>query len=508
MFRPHLSRSHSFIRLICFAICCSLILPVSTLVPGPKVEATSRATLASPRKADAKRAPAARKATPPQNMRWRDNELLIRFKEHVPVQKMHALLASNGARWAGLLRGQSGIERLTLPPGSDPEALAARLGRSELVDLVEPNYLITADQTATGTSPNDPRFAEQWALKNTFAPQAWGKTTGSKRTVIAIIDSGVDFTHPDLSQNRWDNSLEQADNLDEDGDGFNDDLHGWDFVTNSNVIVDGLGHGTAVAGIIAAQGDNKTGGAGVMWQAGLMSLRVLDQTGTGDVASAVEAIDYATMNGAQVINCSWGTGDASKALREAISRAGQRGVLVVASAGNSSLDIEAAPRYPASFDLPNLIAVAATDSSDVLAAFSNWGAAHAAIAAPGKDVLTTGMGGEYQLVSGTSSSAAFVSGVAGLIKTMRPWLGAERAREMIMRGARAIPSLSDKVAAKGMVSARGSLEQMSTLGESEGLGENIDTNGGEHGDNGNGRRNQRDDRVGRGNSRSAVNNRD
>jgi YD repeat-containing protein len=417
-----------------------------------------------------------------QKVGRREGELLVRFREHAPAQKMNALLRSNSAQWNGQLRGVSSVERLRLAEGSNPEAVASIMRSSELIEFAEPNYLITADQsTSTQTSPDDPRFSEQWALKDTGASLAWSKTTGSKQTVIAVIDSGIDFTHPDLINNQWDNTLERADGKDEDGNNYNDDLHGWDFVANSAGIVDEQGHGTAVAGIIAAQGNNSIGITGMMWHAGLMSLRVLDKTGTGDVASAVEAIDYATMNGAQVINCSWGTEHRSEALLEAISRADKRGVVVITSAGNNSRDIETTPHYPASYELPNLIAVASTDNSDQLASFSNWGERHVSITAPGTEILTTKLGGDYQTISGSSASTPFVSSMAGLIKTLRPWLGADRTREMILSGARPVPSLKDKVASKGVVSAAGALAILDALPPNEGLDEGSGNNGGEHG---------------------------
>jgi YD repeat-containing protein len=449
---------------------------------------------------------AIKKAVPPpatkaqeQKSRWREGEILVRFRDNAPAQKLNDLLRANGAQWNGQLRGGSGIERLGLKAGSDPEAVAALLRSNELVDFAEPNYLINADLTSTmETSPNDPRFSEQWALKNGSASQVWETTTGSKQTVIAVIDSGIDFSHPDLINNQWDNSLERANKRDDDGNDFNDDFHGWDFISNSGEITDGQGHGTAIGGIIAAEGNNAIGITGVMWRASLMSLRVLDSSGTGDIASAIEAIDYATANGAQVINCSWGTDESSLALREAINRAAQRGVVVVASAGNNSRDIETTLRYPASYDLPNLISVASTDNSDSLTSFSNWGATHVSIAAPGADLLTTKMGGDYQTVSGTSASTALVTGVGGLIKNLRPWLNADRTREMILRGAKQIPSLSDKVASKGIVSADGALSSLSTLSPYEGLDESVGNNGGGHGrgrgDKGNNPDDRRNDR--------------
>jgi subtilisin family serine protease len=501
MTRSHFSPSTPFLRLVCLIICASLIAPFFAFIPeaGLLVARASTSTETingnTPRKVE----------QTDQKVRWRDGELLVRFRPNVAALDIDALLQANRAERAGRLRGQSGIERLRLTAGSDPTAVAATLQSSQLVDLAEPNYLIMADQV----SPDDPRFSEQWALRNTGnagtdinAGQAWESTTGSKRTVIAVIDSGIDFTHPDLSNNQWGNSLELANDLDDDRNGFINDFHGWDFVANTKEIKDEQGHGTAVAGIIAAQGNNATGITGVMWSAGLMSVRVLDKTGTGDIASAVEAIDYAVTNGAQVINCSWGTDDASIALLEAINQASRRGVIVVTSAGNDSRDIEKTPRYPASYDLNNLMTVASTDNADLPATWSNWGATHVTINAPGKDILTTKMGGDYQMVSGSSASAPLVIGVAGLIKTLRPWLNADLTREIIIRGARKVSSLTGKVASGGVVNATGAVEALNTLspaaGRENGNG-NDGINGGEHGNNGNGRSHRGDTRPGRGN---------
>ena len=184
---------------------------------------------------------------------------------------------------------------------------------------------------------------------------------------------------------------------------------------------------------------------------------MLDNTGTGDVADAVEAIDYAAEHGARVINCSWGTDQESHALKEAIQRAGTRGVVVVSSAGNGSRDIENTPYYPSSFGLSNQIAVASTDNFDRLASWSNYGNAHVTVAAPGVDILTTKVGGGYIAVMGTSASAALVTGVVGLIKTERWWLTASGTRTAIVDGARPVAELTGKVSSGGVVSAAGAL---------------------------------------------------
>jgi RHS repeat-associated protein len=384
----------------------------------------------------------------------RDGEVLVRFRQNVSEQEKTALVGSKGARRNHQLHGGSGVEKLELTTGQSPESLAVELMAHPAVEFAEPNFLIKRDDI----TPDDPRFPEQWALQNDGlsggqtgsdikARAAWDMTTGSSSTVIAVIDSGIDFTHPDLANNEWTNYAV--------GSGV--DVHGWDYVTNSGVIKDEQGHGTAVAGIIAAEGNNSVGISGVMWHTSMMSLRVLDNTGTGDIAQAVEAIDYAVSHGAQVINISWGTDGPSFALRDAIDQAGKSGVVVVCSAGNDGRDIDSVPYYPASFDLPNLISVASTGSSDQLATWSNWGMTHVRVAAPGVNILTTQMGGGYSSVSGTSTSAPLVTGIVGLVKTLRPALSARNTVAAIVRGARQVSGLSSRTSTGGVVSASGAL---------------------------------------------------
>ncbi len=423
----------------------------------------------------------------------REGELLVRFREGFSEQDRNTLVESHRGRRAKRLRGESRLEKVELQAGQDPETAAVELRMNPAVELAEPNFLISHDEAV----PNDTRFNEQWALRNTGASggqvgadinavSAWGTTTGASTTVIAVIDSGIDFTHPDLSHDQWTNSGERDNGRDDDRDGFTDDLHGWDWVAGNNVIKDEQGHGTNVAGIIAAEGNNGTGVTGVMWRAGLMSLRVLDNTGTGDVAAAVEAIDYAVAHGAQVINCSWGMDEESLTLRDAIERAGRRGVVVVCSAGNQGRDIETAPYYPASFGLPNLIAAASTDQFDQLALWSNRGATHVTVAAPGTDILTTRMGGGYRSVTGTSFSAPLVSGIAGLVKTVRPWLSANGTALAIKEGVRAVAGLAGQISTGGVASASGALAALHGPGDlppGSGGGGNGE-NGGGNGDGG------------------------
>lgn len=424
----------------------------------------------------------------------RAGELLVRFRAEVSEQERNAIAVSRGARRARL-RGGSGVERFELAAGRTPEAVAAELRALSAVEFVEPNYLISAGQAG----PDDARLAEQWALSNTGqnggtagsdigAPAAWRSATGSPQTVVAVIDGGIDFTHPDLAANRWANARERENNRDDDNNGLVDDLRGWDWVARNNRITDPGGHGTAVAGIIAAEGNNGEGVAGVMWRAGLMSLRVLDAAGTGDVAAAVEAIDYAVEEGAHVINLSWGTGGESAALREAVERAGRRGVLVVCSAGNDARNVDGAPYYPASFKLPNVVAVAATDNGDRLTAWSNWGTLAVSVAVPGNDILTTQAGGGYRTVTGTSAAAPLVSGIAGLTKSSRPAAGAADLRAAITNGARRVAGLDGVVAARGVANSAGAIQALGemTLVGGNGLGGSGNNENGNGSGSGNG----------------------
>ena len=400
----------------------------------------------------------ARRASQATSMaRYREGELLVRFRDGVPQKDKETIAAAHGARRKKQLEGDSNLEKLELPAGRDAKAAAANLLLNPQVQFAEPNFLISKEDL----TPNDPQFKQQWALQNTGqnggqygsdikAGKAWETTTGSNLTVVAVIDSGIDFTHPDLANNQWINPRPSTAN----------DLHGWDFVTGSAEIIDEHGHGTAVAGLIAADGNNSVGVSGVMWRAGLMSLRVLDNTGTGDIANAVEAIDYAVSHGAQVINLSWGTSGESTALKEAIERALKREVLVVCSAGNNGKNLDTTPYYPSSFGLKNLITVAASDNLDQPASWSNWSSRKVIVAAPGIDVLTTQRGGGYATVTGTSAAAPIVTGVAGLLKTFHPGANTGTIAKAITDGSRQIASLSGKVKSGGVVSAAGAFEKL------------------------------------------------
>ena len=365
------------------------------------------------------------------------DEILIKFKSAAPqVKRLEAQSRVSAVRSH---RFRSGAERWKLGPGVDVETALARLrGRSD-VEYAEPNYRLSIERT-----PDDPLFSQMYALRNTGqtggtfdsdidADEAWEVTTGSRAIVVAVIDTGIDYEHPDLRDNMWVNEREIPDNgVDDDDNGFVDDWRGWNFVNNDNDPYDDNDHGTHVAGIIGAVGNNGQGITGVCWQVRIMSVKFLNSWGWGTTADAVEAIDYAAMMGASIINASWGGTGFSQTLLDSIHAAGERDVLFVAAAGNSRQDLDFYPFYPAAFGDPVILSVAATNSRDQLADFSNVGRVAVDLAAPGVDILSTIPNGNYEMHSGTSMAAPHVAGAAALVRSVVPGLGALVLKQMLM----------------------------------------------------------------------------
>ncbi len=309
-----------------------------------------------------------------------------------------------------------GVDHLKLPAAMDVAGALKVLRSDPNVDYAEPNYI-----HYVSAAPNDPLFSQMWGMQKIRAPEAWDTTTGSGSVIIAVIDSGVHWTHPDLRPNIWQNPGEIPGNgVDDDMNGFVDDIVGWDFAFNDNNPNDSNGHGTHVAGTAAAVGNNSIGVTGVSQRAKIMALRFIDKDGSGSTADAIKAILYANRNGAHVQNLSWGGGGFSRALKDAIDAAA---AVIVASAGNGGRDgigdnNDLLPHYPSSYSSSNLLAVAATDRDDVLAPFSNYGAISVDVAAPGVSILSThspANAGNYGNKNGTSMATPHVAGLAALI---------------------------------------------------------------------------------------------
>jgi large repetitive protein len=270
--------------------------------------------------------------------------------------------------------------------------------------------------------PNDPFFVRLWGLHNTGqtvnwtagtldadidAPEAWSVSTGSPDVVVAVIDSGVDATHPDLGQNMWVNDGEdcsgcRTNGIDDDGNGYVDDWRGWDFANGDNNPADDNGHGTHVAGTVAASGNNGLGVAGVTWSSRIMPLKFLGADGSGTTADAISAILYARAKGVPILSNSWGGGDFSQALLDAIEQTDASGELFVAAAGNDFTNTDLEPFYPAGYDVPNVLVVGASDQFDRKAWFSNYGTRSVDLSAPGTNVYSTWTGTTYRFADGTS----------------------------------------------------------------------------------------------------------
>jgi len=389
------------------------------------------------------------------------DEMLVKFKPTLSAQQVEASLAGAGFQSLAYFPAiDVHLCRITSP--GDARVTAERYTSDPAVVYAEPNYIYKASAV-----PNDPRFAELWAMQNANdadidAVEAWDTQKGSHDVVVAIIDTGVDYNHEDLHDNMWRNPGEtgkgkETNGKDDDGNGFIDDVFGWDFASNDNDPMDDNAHGSHVAGTIAASGDNQKGVVGVNWRASIMALKFLDGNGSGDASDAIGAILYAAQNGARVQNNSWGGGGFSRALQEAIVFARDHNVLFVAAAGNEGRDNDNTPSYPSNYEVENVLAVAASDRDDRLATFSNVGRKTVDLAAPGVGILSTTPDNGYQSFDGTSMATPHVSGVAALVLAQYPGLGY---REVMVRLAGSVevkPAFETNTVSGGRLNAQGAL---------------------------------------------------
>jgi subtilisin family serine protease len=360
-------------------------------------------------------------------------ELIVRFKPGTTEpKKAQSIKKANGtfrdviaqgSRLARAVGQEPASEQLKVVKVAGNVAVAkAALEKDPNVLYVEPNFKTHIEQVV----PNDFEFDSLYAMQNTGssggklgadikATEAWGISTGSRDIVVAVVDTGIDYFHEDLRANIWTNPREIPGNgIDDDGNGFVDDTHGYDFVSSDSDPFDDHLHGTHVSGTIGAVGNNGIGVVGVCWQVRLMALKAFDDQGSGDVASAVAAIHYAIANDARIINASWSASDRSQALADAVADAEAAGVLFVAAAGNSHTSV---PFYPAAYD--SVLSVASVNNKDEMSPFTNFGQ-WVDIAAPGEQILSTIPDSRYDAISGTSMSTPHVSGAAALVLTRHP----------------------------------------------------------------------------------------
>jgi subtilisin family serine protease/subtilisin-like proprotein convertase family protein len=423
------------------------------------------------------------------------------------------------------LDAASGLYEVRLAPGVTVSQAVAAYRADARVLVAEPDYVLTSDRI-----PNDPSFGQLWADRNTgqlggtpgadiHATQAWDVTTGNDRTVVAVMDTGVDYDHPDLYQNIWINQAEiplsrrknlidvdgdglitfrdlndprnqgvgkitdvngdgridaadilapmvkdaaghdtgrggWADGVSEDGDTAHvDDLVGWNFVNNTNNPFDDNSHGTHVSGTIAAMGNNGVGVTGVDWQAQIMACKFLNSSGVGAVGNFIVALDYAVAHGARISNNSWAGAGNSQILFDAINNARAHGHIVVAAAGNGAANNDVTPNYPSSYTLDNVVSVAATDPTDHLAGFSNYGARSVALAAPGVGILSTTPNATYSSFSGTSMATPQVTGVLALVWDEHPTWTYQQVVGQVLNTVDVLPALQGKVRTNGRLDA-------------------------------------------------------
>ncbi len=320
------------------------------------------------------------------------------------------------------------------------------------VVYAEPDYYVTA----IGTVPNDPSYSKLYGLTKISAPNAWDTHTGAKNVVVGVIDSGVQYTHPDLASNIWVNPGEIAGNgIDDDNNGYVDDVYGWNFVSNNNNPLDDNGHGTHVAGTIGAVGNNGTGVVGVTWNTQIAALKFLDSTGGGYTSDAILAINYAKKMGFAILNNSWGGGGYSSSLKSAIDAYNG---LFVAAAGNNGTNNDSSASYPASYTSANIIAVAATTSTDARASYSNYGKTSVDLGAPGDAIYSTYKGSSYATLSGTSMATPHVAGAAALLKSYKTSLTTAQLKAAILNNVDAVTSLNNLTVTGGRLNVAKSLE--------------------------------------------------
>lgn len=397
-------------------------------------------------------------------------EFLVKLKTGNSRKLAPSVLSQMLGGLVRYLSSQSGSVLVRRPAIEIASSALQKLSESPFVEYAEPNYIYKINRL-----PNDPELSKLWGLINVGQPDsaglegifgvdigvesAWNLSVGSSAVVVAVIDTGVDETLPDLSPNMWVNAQEQdgVAGVDDDNNGFVDDVHGYDFANKDGRPGDDHGHGSHCSGTIGAKGNDNLGIVGVAWNVKIMAVKFLGADGSGNLADAVESIDYATAMGANIMNNSWGGGGYSKALEEAIQRSERAGVLFVAAAGNSSLNSDVKPSYPASYTVGNIISVAAVDNKGELAEFSNWGKTSVHVAAPGVNIFSTTPSG-YESWSGTSMAAPHVSGVAALLLASDMGLNSIELKRRLISFAKPSRRLRNKVIS-GMVNAYHAITQ-------------------------------------------------
>lgn len=413
--------------------------------------------------------------------RFVPGEVIVQFRPEASEQQKAAILGRLEGRVVRDLRlrdqrrdGRGDLHVARVGSGLAMQTLLNRLQAEALVDFAEPNWIVTRDATSDdpiftsgglwGMYGADTTPANQWG---SGAANAWaeGKTCSSS-VMVAVIDEGAMHTHRDLAGQFWTNPFDPENGVDDDGNGYVDDIRGWDFVGDDNTTFDGRGddHGTHVAGTIGAKGGNAQGVAGMCWNITMISAKFLGTSG-GTTADAILAVDYVTdlktRHGLNLVasNNSWGGGGFSTGLKDAITRAGAADILFVASAGNSGANADVSPSYPAAYDNANIISVAMITSSGNLNGSSNYGLVSVDLGAPGTSVQSTVPGrrgrSAYASYTGTSMAAPHVTGAVAMYKSLNPGATAPQIKAAILAATIPTPSLAGKTVTGGRLDVSG-----------------------------------------------------
>ncbi|TWD90239.1 subtilisin family serine protease [Neobacillus bataviensis] len=399
----------------------------------------------------------------PKTSSYSTDRIIVKYKSNsvrATVQNNHKLQVTKKLTLVN-------ADLVKVPSGKDVASFISELKKDKNVLYAQPDYKIYRTST-----PNDPSFGQLWGMNNTGqsisgtpginnididAPAAWDITKGNSNLVVGVIDEGIDYNHPDLQNNIWTNPGEIAGNgIDDDGNGYVDDIHGWDFWNGDNTIydpTDGDHHGTHVAGTIAATANNNTGVTGVAPNVKVMSLKFLGPE-YGYTSDAISAVQYATRMGVKILNNSWGGGSYDQALRDAINASG---ALFVVAAGNDGMNIDSSPSYPASYDCSNILSVAAIDNQGNLASFSNYGPNTVDVAAPGVNILSTLPNNSYDYYNGTSMATPHVTGAAALLMSRNPNMTPQQAIDVLKSTGKTLPSLQGMISSGKLINVNNAL---------------------------------------------------
>lgn len=426
-----------------------------------------------------------KETTPVKPRFFEDNDIIVKFKEGTSIDTIRRIALRNNDRLKDEIENVSGLTVIDDQDGLDVQSVLAEYRLMPEVEYAEADFQISTDPNedfdivsypdandedgmTPSKQPNDPMFANQWGLNNTGqdggkekadigALKAWTKTTGSRKVVVAVLDTGVDYTHEDLASNIWHPSNNNLENYYDDELGTVDDENGFDATGEDNPMDDN-GHGTHCAGVIGADGDNNVGIAGINWKVEIMPLKFMNKRGNGSTSAAIQAINYVIQRKKQgvnvrIISASWGSTQYSKALEDAIREAGKEGIIFIAASGNSSEDTDKRPHYPAGYKLPNIVSVAALDRSDKLASFSNYGAKTVHVAAPGATIVSTWLENGFRDASGTSMATPHVAGIAALVLSKEPNITVAKLKERLIDAVDPLPELKNKTISGGRINA-------------------------------------------------------